>query len=447
MDSQTSAPSSTPYFDIQSLPKVDICPEQLAYEYWNDPQLFFERHLDMPSRFRIAMAKFPELVCFTDPSDVDAVFKGDIGTFSLEKAMERVAPHQKIFGREIEFDGPGHLWMRRSVGPHVRGKALDALVPIMRNKTKEAMTGWKLGEQTSFLKLAQPIVFEIIMEAIFGVTDVGRRRKITEATMAFQGSMKGEFQTDFMKALADGGKWKGGYEYLEEAKSNFVRGIVEEIVERRANDDTDRNDILSSFMKLRDANGDPLSDELIAIWMRFFLIAGYDTTAMTMAWIIERVTRHPDVMQQIHTAVDDGDATYLDAVIYETMRLRPVIPYVPRKLSSAATVNEIHLAADTMLAPFIWGVHHRPDIYPDPTQFKPERFVDTPPDRSAWIPFGGGAHICLGMPFALLEMRVILQAIFEEFTFKVTDSEGERLQRRTITMAPVSNAQCIPVKR
>jgi cytochrome P450 len=174
-----------------------------------------------------------------------------------------------------------------------------------------------------------------------------------------------------------------------------------------------------------------LRDELMTL-----LAAGHETTATALSWCFERLTRSPAVFARLHEAVCEGDDSYLEAVVFETLRLRPVLPFVARLLKAPFEVGEWELPAGVTVAPCIYLLHRRADLYPDPKAFRPERFLDEPPGTYTWIPFGGGPRRCLGASFALLEMKVILRTILEGAELRAAEPQSEPIRNRNITFAP-----------
>jgi len=168
-----------------------------------------------------------------------------------------------------------------------------------------------------------------------------------------------------------------------------------------------------------------LRDELITL-----LLAGHETTATSLAWAVERLVHRPGGLGRLA-----GDPEYLDAVVKETLRLRPVIALVLRKLLEPLVVAGRELPAGTLVAPCILLVHRRPDVYPQPEAFRPERFLGAAPGTYSWIPFGGGVRRCLGAAFAQMEMQVVLQTIAESVSLEAAGG-AERVRRRGITLAP-----------
>jgi cytochrome P450 len=186
-------------------------------------------------------------------------------------------------------------------------------------------------------------------------------------------------------------------------------------------------------------DGTELRDELVTL-----LVAGHETTATALAWALERLTRHPAALERLTEEVraDEGDE-YVDGVIRETLRLRPVIPFVGRKLSEPQTIGGWDLPAGVRVAPSIHLVHRREDVYPDAPAFRPERWLGVRTNPYTYLPFGGGVRRCLGASFAETEMRAVLRAIVGTVRLRAAAPENERVARRVITLVPGRGAEII----
>jgi cytochrome P450 len=239
----------------------------------------------------------------------------------------------------------------------------------------------------------------------------------------------------FLTTNRDGsGGTRGPWRKIAAARREADALIYEQIAARRADPRADdRTDVFSLLLAAEDEDGEPLTDQELRDELMTLLVAGHETTATAMAWTLERITRHPDVLARLR---DEPDGDYLDAVIKETLRLRPVVPAVARKLMEPMEFGGWHLPAGVHIAPSIYLLHRRPDLYPDPTAFKPERFLEKPPGTYEWIPFGGGIRRCLGASFALMEMKVVLGEILKTVQLQPDAARGESVTRRAVTFAP-----------
>ena len=192
------------------------------------------------------------------------------------------------------------------------------------------------------------------------------------------------------------------------------------------------------LLDARHADSSPMSDQELRDELMTMLVAGHETTASSLAWAVERLSRHPGVLGELEAELHSGDGdAYLTATIYETLRRRPVLPNVgPRLVKQPVQIGGWSYPTGVGLVPNAYLVHHDPRIYPDPYAFRPERFVDSPPGTYTWIPFGGGRRRCLGASFAMLEMKLVLRALLHARKLRVVTEPFERPRRRNITITP-----------
>lgn len=181
-----------------------------------------------------------------------------------------------------------------------------------------------------------------------------------------------------------------------------------------------------------------IRDELMTL-----LVAGHETTANALAWAVERLARHPDKLARLKQEVGAGETDYLDAVVTETLRLRPVISLVARRLREPVRIGEWDLPAGVTVTPSIYLMHRRGDIYPNPERFEPERFLENPPGTYTWIPFGGGVRRCLGGAFAQFEMGVVLAELVQRWDVEPAHPSAEPVLRRAITETPRRDAEVV----
>jgi cytochrome P450 len=216
--------------------------------------------------------------------------------------------------------------------------------------------------------------------------------------------------------------------------------VFEAIEARRAQGDlAGRDDILSLLLQARHEDGSPMSDQELRDELMTILIAGHETTATALSWAIERLLRLPGGMDRLR----EGDDDYADAVVKETLRLRPVLPVVVRQVKQPITVGGVDFAPGVTLTPCIHLVHRRADIYPEPARFRPERFLERPAGTYTWLPFGGGVRRCLGAAFAQFEMKTILRVVAQERRLEATTPTAEPVRRRAITLTPGRGAEVI----
>ena len=224
--------------------------------------------------------------------------------------------------------------------------------------------------------------------------------------------------------------------------------LADQIRERR---ESPGDDVLSLLLAARHEDGSAMTDRELRDELVTLLVAGHETTATALAWTAERLVRTPGGWQ----ALREGGEEYAEAAGKEALRLRPVVPIVLRHLQAPMTIAGLDLPRGTLVAPSIYLVHRRPDVYPDPGRFRPERFLARPaspehpggerPQGGAytWIPFGGGVRRCIGAAFALMELRVVLAEVARALDAAAVDARPERTRRRAITLVPARGAEVV----
>jgi cytochrome P450 len=215
--------------------------------------------------------------------------------------------------------------------------------------------------------------------------------------------------------------------------------LFAEIARRRGDPNlAEREDVFSALLLAEDEDGVRLADQEVRDELVTLLVAGHETTATALAWTIDLVLHTPRVLARAREAVAAGDDGYLDALIRESLRARPIIPGVGRVVRGQPfRLGEYVIPTGTEINPSIRTIHHRPDLYPEPNEFRPERFLGPgAPDTYTWVPFGGGTRRCLGASFALMEMRVVLRRILERTELNAAAKKPDKAQFRAITLAP-----------
>lgn len=387
------------------------------------------------------------LVVLSDPEDVRTVFTGSAEVMHAGEANQLLAP---ILGSRsiLLLDEAEHLRHRRLLLPPFHGERMLRYEQIMAEAARRELATWQEGETIAMLPRMQAITLEVIMRAVFGIEDgLGKERlRVLLRTMLQQ--------TTDMRQMALSLILGPDSERLQQRLDEVLSPVDEELYRviaehRRAPDLEERGDILSMLLLARDEDGKPLSDEELRDELMTLLLAGHETTASSLSWAFEQLTQKPQMLERLTEELRGGDdEAYVDAVIQETMRLRPVLPIVIRVLKEPITVGQgrFRLPAGTRVAPAIILVHLRDDIYPDPYEFRPERFIETAPGTYTWIPFGGGMRRCVGSAFALFEMRAVLRAVLTSFEIEAVGGP-ERISRRSLTIVPDHGGRVRLVRR
>ena len=254
----------------------------------------------------------------------------------------------------------------------------------------------------------QAVTLEVILRAVFGVTDTARLERLRDVLGGLL-AQSASPRMQFGVLLARRFNRAGPLESLRAQVRAVDEVLLEEIAERRADPGAgERDDILSLLLAARFEDGEGMSDRELRDQLVTLLLAGHETTATALAWTFDLLLRTPPAYKRLRDEVREGGDEYLRAVISESLRLRPVVPLAGRRLNSDLVTDGLSLPAGTDVTPAIWLTHTREDLYPDPLVFRPERFLENPPQTYAWIPFGGGVRRCIGAAFAEFEMRVVL---------------------------------------
>ncbi len=387
------------------------------------------RHGDV---FTMRLGAEPTLVVFSRPDDVREIFTGDPRVLHAGEGnrllLPFVGPHSVLL-----LDDDAHLRQRRLLLPPFHGRRMRAYAETIREVAGREVATWRPGTRLEIAPRMQAITLEVIMRAVFGVRETGRLDRLGRA---LTGVLDAATRPRVLGMIATLGPERVHERGILRRWLAPVRALLlEEIAAaRRAPDLAAREDILALLVQATHEDGasmrdDELLDELVTL-----LVAGHETTATALAWAVERLARHPAAYDALREDGDDG--AYALAVARETLRLRPVIPIVARRLKQPMTIGGHALPADVTVAPCIWLMHRREDVYPDPHAFRPERFLDAAPGTYTWIPFGGGIRRCLGASFALFEMTGVLEAVARGPRLAPAGSGHEPVRRRAVTLTP-----------
>jgi cytochrome P450 family 135 len=334
------------------------------------------------------------------------------------------------------LEGSEHLARRKLMLPPFHGERMRSYESIMRQTSERQLERWPEEEPFAVHPHMQAITLEVILEAVFGVTDHERAGLLRERLPRLLAETSSPMlQLRFMLA----GRFGHGdpLARVREINASIDELLFAEIAERRATGVDGREDILSLLIAARFEDGEAMSDRELRDQLVTLLLAGHETTATALAWTLDLLVRHPAALARLTAEVDAGeDDAYLRAVTREALRLRPVVPLAGRRLSSELQVGELRLDVGTDVTPAIWLTHTRADLYPEPYAFRPERFLDGAPGGYGWIPFGGGIRRCLGASFAEMEMRVVLETVLRSAVLESASPRAERVTRRNVTFSP-----------
>lgn len=381
-------------------------------------------------------------VFLADPDHVKQVFTADpdvVRTGETNRFLLGLVGTRSI----LVLDEPDHMTQRRLLLPPLHGDRVERYGELMAKVAHAEVERWPRGEPLALWPSMQAITLDVIVRVVFGITEPAQIARWGELlrTLLNVGTSPRFVVTQALLAALRSRPTLKGYRRLV---APVDTAIYTEIAHRReAADLAERDDILSVLMQARYEDGSPLSDTELRDELITLLVAGHESTATMLAWAFERLVRHPDKLARVRDEVRAGGDAYADAVVKETLRLRPVLPIVLRRLAAPMEVGGHPLPEGAWIAPCAYLVHRRADLYPEPLQFRPERFLDRKPGTYTWMPFGGGVRRCLGASFAQLEMKQVLQAIVGQADLRPSRGDAERVRQRFITLAPSRGAEVI----
>jgi cytochrome P450 family 135 len=426
-----------------SLPPGPAMPRAVQTLAWmTRPGPFLDRaHARFGDRFTIRIGSEPPWVVLADPDAVKQVFTGDPRLLHAGEANEILRP---ILGDNsvLLLDEQPHMRQRKLMLPPLHGQRMQRYGALMERIAEDEVAGWPRGEAIRLHPPMQAVTLEVIMRAVFGLREGPRLERLRAALRELLDRTTGIGTMLLVAVIGPSGMGRvnRAFRILDEVDAL----IVEEIRERRGSEDLEeRDDILSLLLQARDEDGRAMSDHELRDELMTLLVAGHETSATALSWGMERLVRHPDQLARLREEALEGGDAYADAVIKETLRLRPVLPVVARRLKAEMQIGGRLLPEGATVAPCIYLVHRRPDVYADPLRFAPERFLDRPAGTYTWFPFGGGVRRCLGAAFAMFEMRIVLQVMARRLRLRPARPQRERVRRRAITLAPSRGGEVV----
>ena len=407
--------------------------------------------------FTIRLAQFGTVVFFSAPGAIRQVFTLDDAMLDSQESVNVLTA---LVGERslLALDGREHHRHRKLMLPPFHGARMQAYATIMRDLSDDSLDGWPVNRPFSLLGYLQDITIGVIVRTVFGVHDGARMAELKRLL----GTLVGRAQTPWVliRPLRISAAGLTPWDRFLSLRERADRLIHAEIGRRRAaRDSAAREDVLSLLLEARDDSGAGLTDTELRDELMTLLFAGHETSAATLAWAFERLLNLPDVLRRVvdelASVVGDGPLepahvarlTYLDGVVRETLRLRPIILMNVRTLGRPAEIAGHELPAGTKAAPCIYLAHLRGEAFPDPTRFDPTRWFEGKPGAYEYLPFGGGSRRCLGNFFALYEMKIVLATLLLRARLRLASPGDARWVRRGLAMVPENGTQVLLAHR
>ncbi len=386
--------------------------------------------------FTIRLVGLPPMVFFSDPAAIKQIFTGDPERLRAGQANRVV--FELILGPNsiLLLDGARHKRERKLLMPPFHGERMRLYSDMMGEIIDQSIDNWPVETSFPVHSRLQQITLDVILRAVFGADDDVLVSELRARLIRWLNSISRPLTV-----------WKSFIQlrYID-------RLLYDQIARRRGSTEKGRTDIMAMLVAARDEDGQPMSDEEIRDEIITMLVAGHETTATSLAWVIYRLLENPHVLAtaqaEVKSVTGDGlqasrptaeqitELSYLDAVIKETARLNPVLPIAVRLLETDTRIGNYELSAGSIVAPCIYLTHRQPELWPEPEAFKPDRFMGRRVDPYTFFPFGGGVRYCLGAAFATYEMKIVLARVLSRLTLRLDPRYAAQVVRRGITLAP-----------
>jgi cytochrome P450 len=376
-----------------------------------------------------------KFVILFDPALVKELFRGSNEQLHAGEANALLGP---VLGQRsvLLLDGDEHLRHRRLMLPPFHGARMAAYAEAMRRSADVELDAWPVGSEFALMPSMQSLTLRVIVEAVFGYAEGSDAAELRAALRNMVEPISSPRGLPLIALLGRFGDRRAANQRFAQSRRRVDDLLYAEIARRRADPELgERDDVFSALLLARDEDGRQLADEEVRDELVTLLLAGHETTATGLAWTFDLLLHNADVLERARRF----DDAYLDAVVKEALRLRPVIPGVGRVVRGEPfKLNGYEIPVGVEINPSIRMIHRRPDLYPNPSRFDPDRFLAAdPPDTYTWVPFGGGTRRCLGASFAQLEMRIVVARILERApALRAVDPEPAGVQFRAITLAP-----------
>lgn len=401
--------------------------------------------------FSVKSLLFGQEVLFTHPRAIKQILTGDAETYNASEGNSVLGA---VLGKSsvMLLDGAAHARQRKLMMPAFHGERLQRYAAGVRASTVAAIADWQPAARFKLQEAMQELTLDIILRVVLGLADEGEKAPVREAILRVLHRVQSPTGALWMlpalqRDLGPFTPWAAIKRTIDEMDQAIFAHLA-----RRREAREERDDVLSMLLAAVDEEGQGMSDGEIRDELVTLLIAGHETTALAIAWAFEELLREPGEQAKLRaevTGLGEGGALSaekvprLDSVIKEALRLHPITGGVARKLKKPVSLEGWDIPAGVVLVPCFHLLHRRPDLYPDPDRFVADRFVGKKVDPYEWMPFGAGAHRCIGMAFAMLEMRVVMAEILARVELRLEATGPAEATLRSLLVAPKGGTRVI----
>ena len=417
--------------------------QTLACRFW--PLAYFERcRARYGDRFTVRPVDMPPLVFLSNPREIRAVLGAPPSLLRTGTGREVVVP---LFGQEAFMlrEGEEHMCGRNAILPAFHRRVMPAYTEMVTELVASEIDLWPQGEPFAVYPHLSALTLRVIMRAIFGGEDptfAALHERLLKMLSVMAGLLLQEPRLHHLPG------WHGAWGRFVRQRSE-VRQLISALIAHRRQTGKRGGDLLEILLAAHNQDGSPMSDRQIRDNLVSVLIAGHETTAAELAWAFQLLAHNPRVQARLIEELDEARGEeYLTATIQEVLRCRPVFPFAgPRAVVQSMEIEGCTYRAPTQLLPCIYLVHHDSELYPDPHEFRPERFLGSSPQPRIWLPWGGGRKRCVGQHLAMLEMRTVLRATLLERQVLPEAQSIERERWRSVLLTPKAGSRIILRRR
>jgi cytochrome P450 family 110 len=410
-----------------------------------------------PDCLSLSQRNSPPVVYFYHPEAIKQIFTAPPEWFSSSgRILIPVLGSNSL----IVLSGDRHQSQRKLLMPPFHGARMQTYGELITQITQEVISQWQPNKPFNVRKAMQEISLRMIMGAVFGINSGERYQELQELLTSLLESIGSPIASTmlfFPFLQEDWGAWSPWGRFWR-LKQRIISLLIAEIEQRRAEADRERNDILSLLLSATDSHGQSMTNEELTDELLTLLFAGHETTASAIAWALYWIERSPQVKVKLQQELSNVSIIenplavtkldYLTAIVQETLRIYPIaMNTFPRVNLLPIKILDYWFEAGTTFFASIYLTHRRPDIYPEPNSFKPERFLSRQFSAYEYLPFGGGNRLCIGYAFAQFEMKLVLANIFSQFELTRVGSYPLKPTRRGVTVAPPRSLQMIAMKK
>lgn len=391
--------------------------------------------------FTLRLPMWGPVVMVSDPQLAKQIFTttpDELG--NIQPNLSRLFGSGSVFGLE----GDDHRRRRRLLAPPFHGKSMKNYESIIEEETLRETAGWPEGESFPTLPPMMRITLNAILRAVFGAegAELDELRRLIPPWVTLGSRLAALPKPQRYPRFGPWGqldRWRRHYD-----------GVIERLIAAEQADPNfaERTDVLALLLRSTYDDGAAMSHKEIGDELLTLLAAGHETTASTLAWAFERISRHPELLARLVEEADNGGNELRQATILEVQRARTVIDFAGRHVyPDVYRLGEWVIPRGYSIIVGIAQIHDNPDVFPDPRRFDPQRFIDNKPSVLSWIPFGGGTRRCVGAAFANMEMDVVLRTVLRHFTIETTDAPDEPWHCRGVAFTPKHGGRIVVHRR